>query len=82
MVMLIKNRVKREPVHRVVRFSLVFGQLHLKKGEMSKKIKAVYFLASVFDDEVNMIENEAMNMLSNLSLCLLSLDSADEFVLE
>ena len=49
---------------------------------MSKKIKAVYFLASVFDDEVNMIENEAMNMLSNLSLCLLSLDSADEFVLE
>ena len=49
---------------------------------MSKKIKAVYLLVSVFDDEVNMIENEAVNMLSNLSLCLLSLDSADEFVLE
>ena len=49
---------------------------------MSKKIKAVYLLASVFNDEVNLIENEVVNMLSNLSLCLLSLDSADEFVLE
>ena len=48
---------------------------------MSKKIKAVYLLASVFDDEVNMIENEAVNMLSNLSFCLLSLNGGDQFVL-
>ena len=43
MVMLIKNWVKREPVHRVVRFGLVFGQLHLTKEKCQRKSKLSIF---------------------------------------